>query len=239
VDVQVISTLGCGLERAEGGSVGKKCELYFEWNDVLIGVEAQIIWKDVKGRMGLKFLSVDKDSQKRLSDLCATLSRQPLSTPPTEGAERARPLAGPALPREGVSAPVSPADRRSAAGLPIAGRLAAGERERRRVPRYLSDMTTRLSNLATGASWNVTLVTLSILGACAEGLALPNAGQKCEVATEWEGRTLRVEAEVVWKGKGKVGLEFASLAAEAEQLLRQICATLQLQPLASIPPEPF
>jgi c-di-GMP-binding flagellar brake protein YcgR len=43
---------------------------------------------------------------------------------------------------------------------------------------------------------------------------------------------------VVWRGEDRVGFEFAPLDAEAQRLLRQICANLRLQPLAPLPPEP-
>jgi hypothetical protein len=96
----------------------------------------------------------------------------------------------------------------------------------------------RLSTLATGASWNATLVTLSILGGCVEGSGLPTPGQQCELVAEWEGKTLRAEAKVIWKGKEQIGFVFTSLGSEVEQLLRQICANLRLQPLAPLPPDP-
>jgi hypothetical protein len=220
--VQVISTLGCALERAEGLSVGEKCELYFQWQNVVVGAAAQVVWKDAIGRMGLKFLSVDRDTQKRLSELCVALSGRPLSTPPRKEAEPARPAAAPA----------------AKPSLPSRHARPSGERERRRVPRYVSELSTQLSNLATGATSTITLVTLSVLGGCMEGSGLPEPGQQCELIAEWEGKTLRIESEVVWKSKEQVGIKFAFLAADAEQLLRQICANLRLQPLAPLPPEP-
>jgi len=223
--VQVISTLGCGLERAEGLSVGEKCELYFQWQNVVLGVGAQVVCRDAMGRMGLKFVSVDRDTQKRLSELCVTLSRRTLSTPPVKEkeAETARPAAAPAAKPLPPTPPAQP----------------AGQRERRRVPRYVSELSTQLSNPTTGATSTVTLVTLSVLGGCMEGSGLPEPGQQCELIAEWEGRTLRIESEVVWKSKEQVGIKFAFLAADAGQLLRQICANLRLQPLAPLPPGPL
>lgn len=216
--VQVISTLGCAIERAGGLSVGEKCELYFQWQNIVIGVQAQVVWKDATGKMGLKFLSPDKDTEKRLSELCAALSRRPLVTPARKEAETPRPARRPPPP--------------SSTGRP------APERERRRVPRYVSELPTQLSNLTTGATSTVTLVILSVLGGCIEGSELPEPGQQCELIAEWEGKRLQIESEVVWKSKEQVGIKFVFLGADAEQLLRQICANLRLQPLAPLPPAP-
>ena len=99
-------------------------------------------------------------------------------------------------------------------------------------------MRARLANPATGATSSVTLVTLSVLGGCLEGPGLPEAGQKCELNTEWKGKRLLIQGDVVWKGKERVGVKFASLDEGAEKLLREICANLTLQPLAPLPPEP-
>jgi hypothetical protein len=223
----VISTQGCAIEGAEGLSVGKKCELYVDWRGAQIGAQAQIASKDEEGGIGLKFLSVDKDTRKRLSDLCDTLRIQSLSTPPPKEVETDRYVPDSVTEPQLVSVEAPP----SAAPAP--------ERERRRVPRYISDLPARVTDPATGASWSVTLVTLSILGGCLEGPELPPAGQQCEVNTEWDGMPLRLPGEVVWKSKEKeVGVKFATLDEEAEKLLRQVCANLRLQPLAPLPPGP-
>ena len=100
VVIQQISTQGCALESAEGPNAAKRCELYFEWQDVLIGMEAQVVWKDAQGRMGLKFLSVDKDTQQRLSALCTSLRNLPREAPRREGLALGRPPAASAPPRE-------------------------------------------------------------------------------------------------------------------------------------------
>lgn len=227
--VRVISTQGCAIEAAEAPGVGKKCELYMDWRGTQIGVQAQVVSTDEKGRIGLKFLSVDKDTQNRLSDLCDTLRSQPRPGPRAEevGAETTVPASDsePQL----LRLPEPPA--RSTAPPPI--------RERRRVPRYVSELRARLSDPAAGDDWRVTLITLSVLGGCVEGAELPPADRPCEVKTEWEGRALRLPGEVVWKSKeGRVGVKFASLDAETEKLLRLVCANLRLQPLAPLPPEP-
>jgi len=229
VVVREISTRGCALEHVEGPSVGKRCELYVDWHGAQLGFEVQVMWKDAQGRMGLKFVSVDRDTQKRLSELCATLRTQPLSAPPPKETETGRPLpesAPPAPPAVPLAAAPSPPPR------------PARERERRRVPRYVSELRARLSNLDTGATSSVTLVSLSVLGGCLEGPQLPEPGQKCELDTEWEGKCLLVQGDVVWKGRERAGLKFVSLDEAAQKLLREICANLRLQPMAPMPPGP-
>jgi len=231
VVVRVISTQGCAIEGAEGLGVGKKCELYIDWRGAKMGVEGQVISKDAEGRAGLKFLSVDKDIQKRLSDLCDTLRIESLSSPLEREMDKS--LADSATARQPTRTAAPPSTAPSPPPRP------APKRERRRVPRYVSDLRARLSDPATGATTRVAVVTLSVLGGCLEGSGLPPAGQKCEVNTEWEGKPLRLEGDVVWKSQDRqVGIKFASLDGETEKLLRQICANLRLQPMAPLPPEP-
>jgi hypothetical protein len=228
VTVQVISVQGCTLEGVAGLDFGRKCELYISWRGAEIGVEAQVVSKDATGRVGLKFLTVDKDIRKRLTDLCDTLRNESLSSPLERETDKS--LADSAPERQRTPAKKSPATAPSAP---------ARARERRCVPRYVSELRARLLDPATGATSRVRLITLSVLGGCLEGSELPSAGQKYEVSTEWEGKPLRMSAEIVWNSKGtQVGLRFASLDAETENLLRRVCANLRIQPMTPLPPEP-
>jgi len=211
----MISTRGCAVERSEGMTVGEKCELYFQWDNVVIGTTAQVVWRDAAGKVGLKFLSVDKDTQRRLGDLCATLSRRPLFTKASQEVETPRPAAKVAPP--------------PATSLP----KQTDGRERRRVPRYVSELPTRLANLHTGATSTATLVTLSVQGGCLEGMSLPEMGEECDLAAEWQGQKLLIQGVVVWKRKNQVGIKLVSTGPAAEQLLRQICSSLRLQPLTN------
>lgn len=229
VMVRVISTQGCSVEGAEGMSVGKKCELYVDWRGAQIGVEGKVASKEAAGGIGLKFLSVDKDTRKRLRDLCDTLRIQSQAGPPPEEAGADSTVPASATEPQLLSVVEWPATAPSPAPM----------RERRRVPRYVSELPARISDLATRESTGVTLITLSVLGGCLEGSGLPAVGQKCEVSTEWQGSPLRLQGEVVWISKeGRLGVKFAPLEAEAEKLLRQVCANLRLQPMAPLPPEP-
>ena len=107
-----------------------------------------------------------------------------------------------------------------------------------RVPRYNSELPARLSEHGTGGNWSGTLVTLSVLGCCLQGPELPEAGKKCEVSAEWEGKPPRMQGDIVGKHEGvQVGIKFEALNAETEKLLRQVCANLRLQPMTPLPPE--
>ncbi len=228
VQVQMISAHGCGLQGAEGLEVGRKCELYISWRGMEIGVEAQVVSKDATGEVGLKFLTVDKDIRRRLDDLCQSLRTQSLSSPLEREMDKA-------LVESVRSQPPSPTSIPSATTSPPPARV----RERRRVPRYVSQLRARLADPATGTASPVRLITLSVLGGCLEGSGLPAAGQKYEVSTEWEGKPLRLLAEIVWNHKGaQVGLKFAALDQDTENLLRRVCSNLRIQPMAPPPPEP-
>lgn len=228
--VHVISTLGCAVECEKSPSTGKRCELYFDSENGQIGVEAQAVSKDPHGRTGLKFLSVDKDTSRRLGGLCATLEAQPISL-------AGQAAASPAPPTAVVKpAPASGGSASSPWAAPAPATPAAKERERRRVPRYVSELRAGVSN--GSATTRVSMITLSVLGCCLEGENLPTAGSSCEVSADWEGRELRLQGEVIWKKGRQVGIKFSPLQGETERLLRQVCANLRLQPLAPLPPEP-
>lgn len=231
--VYAISAQGCSIECERSPEVGKKCELYIDTENAQIGLEAQAVWTDSKGRTGLKFVSVDKETQKRLNELCATLRVQALSAPVLGEIETDQSALGASAAKE----PPPPLDTPWVPPSPPPA--AAGKRERRRVPRYVSELHASVLNSATGATVEVSLITLSVLGGCLEGADLPEPGQACEVRTEWEGRALELPGKVVWKAKGRrAGILFETLDESAERLLRHICANLRLQPLAPLPPEP-
>jgi len=228
VVVNVISMQGCSLEGAQDPEVGRKCELYLDWQGNELGFEAQVVAKEADGTLGLRFVSVDRESQQRLSELCNALRLRPPTAAapefehaPLPSPETATlPTAGPVVISLPTVKPASPVPRR----------------ERRRVPRYVSELRARLTNVTTGAASNVRLVTLSVLGGCLTGPEAPEAGQSCDLNTEWNGKPLRLPAQIIWKSReGRVGVKFSSLEPSTEQLLREICSNLRLQPLAPLP----
>lgn len=228
VIVRVVSIQGCTLEGVAGLDFGRKCELYISWRGAEIGVEGQVVSKDATGKVGLKFLTVAKDIQKRLNDLCDALRTESLSSPLERETDKS--LVDSAAARQPTFAAKLAA---TAPSPPARGR------ERRQVPRYVSELRARLVDPATGTSSRVRLITLSVLGGCLEGSELPPAGQKYEVNTEWEGKSLRIPGEIVWNTKGtSVGMRFAALDVETGNLLRRVCSNLRIQPMTPPPPEP-
>ena len=228
--VQVISTQGCSIEAAEGFSAGKKCELYIDWRGTQIGLQGKAVSEDEVGKLGLKFLSVDKDTRRQLSDLCDTLRVQSEAGP-----QQREPEAEP-----GSTVPVSASEPQLLqAAEPAVPAAPPATHERRRVPRYVSDLPASVSVPATGRSWTVKLITLSVLGGCVEASELPEPGQECQITTEWEGRALTLPGKVVWRSReGRLGVRFAALEESTDRLLRQVCANLRLQPMAPLPSEP-
>lgn len=212
--IRTLSATGCEVERSNGANIGKKCEVYFEWRDTVIGLQAHVAWRNVQGRMGLKFISVDRETQRRLNEICATLRAQPVSGERPEKKEETRPAAGPlTFHKHGDTA---------------VARMQ--ERVRRQFPRYVSELPALLSNPATGAKANVLLVSLSLRGGCVEGQGLPEAGQRCEINAQWEGRSLQIRSDIVWRTKQQAGVRFETLDDGTQQTLKQICANLRLEP---------
>ena len=104
--------------------------------------------------------------------------------------------------------------------------------ERRRVPRYLAEVSAVVYPAGSASGSNVTVVILSVQGCCLQGAGVPEVGKKCQITLEWEGAEIRTEAQVVWKGlKAQSGLRFLSMDQESSENLRALCATLRLQPM--------
>ncbi|HET7840256.1 MAG TPA: PilZ domain-containing protein [Terriglobia bacterium] len=219
VTVLDISTLGCQLEHARGPKIGKKCELYFDWRGRSVGLEAKVVWSDDRGRVGLKYEKIDEHSEGCLRELCASLQAQALTGRRVE-AVHAAPGSTKTLGAEHpMFRPVAPPPAKT-----------DSEGLRRTLPRYISEMRGDVVNSATGTSAGVSLIDLSVSGARLEGAGLPDAGQACQLQTEWEGRQIVLRGEVAWKSRKQIGLKFSSLDEETARQLRQICANLHIAP---------
>lgn len=230
VVVQIISTAGCAVEGSSDHGIGKKCELYFDWHNLHVGAEAEVASKDTTGRIGLRFISLDREMQGRLKEICDALRERAMSVGLSKQQDAVVPLADSATTAEKKAAPARPS---SAPHKP------PSKSERRKVPRYVSELPASISSTATGGSTEVALITLSVLGGCLEGHSLPETGQSCELTTEWEGHPLKVRGQVVWKSqRGQAGITFTIPDKDAEKLLRQILSNLRLKPMAAPPPEP-
>ena len=231
VTVREISTLGCELDHAEDANLGSKCELFFDWQGTRMGFLARVVGKAAKGRLDLKFFSVDTESQKHLQELCTTLRNQLLPTYLPKGWDAARPIPKSAEAR-GAARPTALTE----APLSLPPRLAA-EWKRRELPRYVSELPAHFPDPATGATSSGTLVNLSIAGGRFEGLGLPEAGQEFEFDAEWKNKRVLLRGDVVWKRNQRVGVKFSTLDEGTENLLRRICSDLRLEPRAGLRPE--
>ena len=229
VVVRIISTSGCAVEGTSDHGIGKKCELYFDWHNLHVGAEAEVASVDTTGRMGLRFLSLDREMQSRLKEICDALRERAMSVGLPKQQDTVQSLADSGPAGEKTAAP---ARRSTTPPEP------PPQRERRKVPRYVSELPASISSPATGAGTDVALITLSVLGGCLEGSALPEAGQPCELTTEWEGRSLKIQGQVVWKSpRGQAGIVFIIPDKDVEKLLRQVLSSMRLKPMAPIPPE--
>lgn len=228
VSILVISTRGCMLHGGEVAS-GKKCELVIPWRGKEITVEAKVVWKDMQGQAGLKFSELSQDDRRQLEDLCATLRIQASSTPAHIDSPPSRNLWG--------AEPTRPAPSAASRPRPASESKKAQKHERRRVPRYVSQLASQLLPEGSGSTSTVSVVTLSILGGLLEGEELPGPAKKCLLTLDWGGKELKAETEVVWKKNRQCGFKFLSLSEAAKNHLKQICSNLRLQPLAPIPSE--
>ncbi len=216
VTIPVISVLGCGIEGAKGPKLGKKSELYFDWRHASVGAVVETVWKDSVGRMGLRFVSLDPESQKRLNDLCATLRAGPLTPAEPEVAPLA---AEPTAPKPPVRIP-GPA---AAAPRPI------NPAERREVPRYLYDGPGRVSSSGPGDGASVNIRSISLRGCRVQGDTVPAPGEKCTFSLEWEGKEFSTDAQVTWKKpNGEAGLRFAPLEPKNQEILVRLCSNLRI-----------
>jgi hypothetical protein len=104
--------------------------------------------------------------------------------------------------------------------------------DRRRVPRYFANLTAVLTHQVSGVSEPVQVEVLSVQGCCVRGKPVPEVGRKCRLTMHWQTGEIRTEAEVAWKdAQGLSGLRFLGMDQESSEALRELCATLRLQPM--------
>ena len=104
--------------------------------------------------------------------------------------------------------------------------------ERRKVPRYLAEVTAVLTDSETGQTTDVQVEVLSLQGCCLRGEGVPAKKKTCRLTFHWKKEEIRTEAEVVWKdATGLCGLHFMGTDQETQGRLRTLCASLRLQPL--------
>ena len=108
--------------------------------------------------------------------------------------------------------------------------------ERRRVPRYSVHVNASVKLPKEDAALAVIVEDLCVLGCLLEYGPTLGIHQECEFVMTWKGREFRTPSTVAWKSEqGQVGLEFQNTDAANVQLLRELCADLQTQPLVRLP----
>lgn len=111
--------------------------------------------------------------------------------------------------------------------------------ERREVPRYLYGGPANVSEPAALRVSTITIISLSVNGFRAKGSSIPDVGKTCELLYEWEGKQFRGQVEVMWKQPdGVSGLKLVSCDDQSREVLRRLCASLQLEPLTKRPMPP-
>lgn len=84
INLKTISVSGCKAEGEGIPTPGQKCELRLDWEGKQFQAPVEVMWKNGKGEVGLKFLSVDEQNLKMLRNLCSGLLIEPLAPLPPE-----------------------------------------------------------------------------------------------------------------------------------------------------------
>lgn len=84
-----MSIYGSFVEGTNLPAPGQKCLLSLEWEESQLRLDAEVVWRDKKGREGLKFLSLEDTQLQTLKRICTTLPMEPLGRPsPPDKAEK-------------------------------------------------------------------------------------------------------------------------------------------------------
>ncbi len=109
-------------------------------------------------------------------------------------------------------------------------------KERRRAPRYSVHVNASVKLPKEDAALGVIVEDLCVLGCLLEYGPTLGIHQECDFVMTWKGREFRIPATVAWKSEqGQAGLEFHHTDSAHHQLLRELCADLQTQPLVRLP----
>jgi len=79
ISLNTLSVRGCRGEAKEVPDIGQKCEVRLQWEGKEFQAEAEIMWKNSNGQIGLRFLAMDEAHLKLLRNLCSELQVQPLT----------------------------------------------------------------------------------------------------------------------------------------------------------------
>ena len=84
IAMNTLSVRGCRGICKEAPGKGERCEVRLQWEGKEFQAQAEIMWKNAKGEVGLKFTDMDEPHVKLLRNLCSGLQVQPLAIVPQE-----------------------------------------------------------------------------------------------------------------------------------------------------------
>ena len=84
IHLDTLSVQGCRGECREAPAKGHKCEVRLHWEGKEFQADAEIMWKNAKGQVGLRFMEMDGPHLKLLRNLLSELQVQPLTSAPHE-----------------------------------------------------------------------------------------------------------------------------------------------------------
>jgi hypothetical protein len=84
ITLNTLSVQGCRGECTESPAIGQICALSLHWEGKEFQTEAEVMWKNAKSQIGLRFLTMDDVHLKLLRNLCSELQVQPLTVLPHE-----------------------------------------------------------------------------------------------------------------------------------------------------------
>ena len=84
IALNTLSVQGCRGECKASPARGQKCELRLHWEGKEFQAEAEVMWKNAAGEIGLRFMAMDDLHLRMLRNLCSELQVQPLTVVPHE-----------------------------------------------------------------------------------------------------------------------------------------------------------
>jgi PilZ domain-containing protein len=84
IKLHTLSVQGCRGKGSDVPPVGQKCELRIQWEGKEFQAEIEVMWKNNKGEVGLRFLTMDDSHLRMLRNICSGLQIQPLTVLPKE-----------------------------------------------------------------------------------------------------------------------------------------------------------
>ncbi len=99
-------------------------------------------------------------------------------------------------------------------------------------PRYLTKVPARLLQAGGSIATEILVLNISTQGCRVKEVGPLAVGEVYELAIRWRGKAFRRDVKLRWKNRnGEAGLEFLSMDEAGLTFLRELFATLRLEPL--------